>query len=298
MTTNHAVFFIGPAGSGKTTLCATFMEHFEETKRSAHLINLDPAASFFGVSPTLDIKEIASVEKIMEQKECGPNGGLVLCLEKMLENDDWLLSDLENRSNDFLIVDCPGQIEIYTHFDIMQRIINLFVSKGYRVCVVYLLESHFLQDSTKFISGSLSTLSSMVRLEFPHLNIISKMDLMAHSIKKNISDSVEKSDSSDSSDSLESEEDKLYGISDLLDESSEHCRYIYPNKEYLLGNIHKKISQKYYKLNKAFIELIEEYNLVSFLPVSIKDKDSIETLLMCIDNCVQYGEDLEYKEKD
>lgn len=40
------------------------------------------------------------------------------------------------------------------------------------------MDAHHCTDSSKFISVVLLSLSSMVRLELPHINVLSKMDLM------------------------------------------------------------------------------------------------------------------------
>jgi hypothetical protein len=53
---------------------------------------------------------------------------------------------------------------------------------------------------------------------------------------------------------------------------------------------------KFLALNQALLRLIEEYNLVSFIPLNIRDEDSIELVVAHIDHAVQYGEDLEPKE--
>ena len=42
----------------------------------------------------------------------------------------------------------------------------------------------FITDVTKFISGCMASLSAMVHLEVPHVNILSKMDLVSN--KKDI----------------------------------------------------------------------------------------------------------------
>lgn len=114
----------------------------------------------------------------MEELQYGPNGGLVFCLEYLLENIEWLTSDLGEYQDEFLIVDCPGQIEIFTHSDIMSRIVEVFRTADYKPCALYLLESLFLLDVTKFFSGVLTATSAMLQLGIPHLNLISKMDLL------------------------------------------------------------------------------------------------------------------------
>ena len=41
-----------------------------------------------------------------------------------------------------------------------------------------MLDSQFMADSGKFISGCLACLSAMVQLEIPHVNVLTKMDLV------------------------------------------------------------------------------------------------------------------------
>ncbi len=57
---------------------------------------------------------------------------------------------------------------------------------NFRCCAVYLLDSQFLLDTPKFFSGILSALSLMVTLEVPHVNIMSKVDLLTPSEKADI----------------------------------------------------------------------------------------------------------------
>ena len=66
--------------------------------------------------------------------------------------------------DDYLIFDCPGQIELYSHIGIMPRLITMLTNQGfafpyeiiccsYNLCVVYLLDSHFMSDVGKFLAG-------------------------------------------------------------------------------------------------------------------------------------------------
>lgn len=154
------------------------MEHCESIGRSAHLINLDPAAENFVHPPSKDIRDLISVDEVMEELQYGPNGGLIFALEYMLnEGVDWLQDDLGEYQDEFLIIDCPGQIEIYSHFDIMPRIIEIFLRADYRACAVYLLESQWMEEPSKFFAGILNATAAMLQLGIPHLNLISKMDI-------------------------------------------------------------------------------------------------------------------------
>ncbi|KAG8896350.1 ATP binding protein, partial [Tulasnella sp. 408] len=52
-------------------------------KRNGHLFNLDPAAKdeSFGVEPSIDIRNLISLDDAMAELGYGPNGGLVYCFE-------------------------------------------------------------------------------------------------------------------------------------------------------------------------------------------------------------------------
>lgn len=51
---------------------------------------------------------------------------------------------------------------------------------------MFLLDAQFLVDASKFVSGSLTALSTMVNLEVSHVNVLTKMDLLSKSARKHI----------------------------------------------------------------------------------------------------------------
>lgn len=78
-----------------------------------------------------------------------------------------------------LIIDCPGQIELYTHIPVLPRLAKLLTTTmNIQLVSVYLLESQFMEDPAKYFSGVLSAMSCMVGLEVPSVNVMSKMDLV------------------------------------------------------------------------------------------------------------------------
>lgn len=84
------------------------MTHSIASKRRMHLFNLDPAAETFDYSPSVDIRDLISLEEVMEDLEFGPNGGLIYCFEYLLDNADWLDEALGDFDDDYLVIDCPG----------------------------------------------------------------------------------------------------------------------------------------------------------------------------------------------
>jgi hypothetical protein len=73
-----------------------------------------------------------------------------------------------------------------------------------------------------------------------------------------------------------------------------------PDPHSLLGDIHtgSKWSEKYFRLTEAIGHLIEDYSLVRFYPLNIKDEENIGDLLLMIDNMIQYGEEADVRTRD
>ena len=250
-------------------------------------MNLDPAAEDFAFEPDLDIKDLISLEDVMEEMSLGPNGGLIYCFEFLLENLDWLTDPLEEVTEDYLIVfDMPGQIELYTHVPILPVLVKHLMrgSLNINMCAAYLLESTFIIDRPKFFSGTLSAMSAMLMLEMPHVNILSKMDLIKgqvakRDLKRFINPDVDLLDD-DLSRKTEGEETMQDGSLDVDPASTKN----------LMGGA------SFHKLNKAVAQLIDDFSMVSFLKLDAQDEDSVGAVLSYIDDAIQFHEAQEPKE--
>ncbi|KAG7449291.1 uncharacterized protein BT62DRAFT_964366 [Guyanagaster necrorhizus] len=274
----YAVLVTGPAGAGKSTFSGSFMTHLSLSRRTAHLVNLDPAAAAasFEYEPAIDIKDLISLEDVMSELDYGPNGGLVYCFEYLLQNMDWLEEELGGFDDDYLIIDCPGQIELYTHHPFLPTLVKNLGRMGIRTCAVYLIESQFMEDKYKFFSGVLSAMSAMVNLEIPWINVMSKMDLVTSN-----------------------PEDPSGGARNGIRGRRNIGRYLDPDPMLLAfpqGHERSAPNPRFHALNQAIVQLIEDHPLVSFLPLDLTSSDSLETVVSHIDYTMQYGEDEEPKE--
>lgn len=100
----------------------------------------------------------------------------------LLNNLDWLDDELGDYDSDYLIIDCPGQIELYTHIPLLPRLLtHLQVSLNFRTSAAYLIDSQFMQDKTKFFAGVMSAMSCMLSLGVSMVCVMSKMDLVKDS---------------------------------------------------------------------------------------------------------------------
>lgn len=175
-----AQIVLGPAGSGKSTYCQTIKKNAEVLNRNILIINLDPAAEFLPYTPDIDIRDLITLSDVMEEFKLGPNGGLVFCFEFLLEEIEWLESQLNDHTiqGDYLIFDCPGQLELYMHLDVFPKVLETFSSMNMAICTVCLVDSTFCLDLMKFYGGVLMALAMMLNLPYGSLTVLSKSDLI------------------------------------------------------------------------------------------------------------------------
>lgn len=187
MTTRFAQVLIGPAGSGKSTYIYRAFKHFETIKRVVHCVNLDPAADVLLYEPDIDIRSVIDIKDVMQKMNYGPNGALIYCMEKITgPKSTWFNEAIGEHQYDYLLIDMPGQIELYSHMNILSELMKVLVAKNYNVLLVYMTDAQFTSDPAKFLSASLVALSTMTMLEMPHINVLSKCDLLTEEQKRKI----------------------------------------------------------------------------------------------------------------
>ena len=99
-----------------------------------------------------------------------------------------------------------------------------------------------------------------MNLELPHFNALTKMDLVKR--------------------------DNLIRRRDL-------DSYLDPDSDFLMSKLARDTAPKFRQLNAAIAELVADYSLVQFHPISVQDPDSLDSFLLQIDTATQYEEDRE-----
>ena len=69
----------------------------------------------------------------MTDEELGPNGGVLYALEELEHNAEWLEEGLKELGEDYVLFDCPGQVELFTHHSSLRNIFFRIQRLGYRV---------------------------------------------------------------------------------------------------------------------------------------------------------------------
>ena len=71
------------------------------------------------------------------------------------------------------------QVELFTVEHSLKHIVErLTRDQGWRLTAVHLVDAHLCSDPFRFLSGVLVSLTAMLQLELPHVNVLSKMDLI------------------------------------------------------------------------------------------------------------------------
>ena len=175
----------------------------------------------------------------------------------------------------------PGQIELYTHIPVVPTLVQHLTRSGalnVNLCAAYLIESTFVIDRAKFFAGTLSAMSAMLMLELPHVNILSKMDLVKGTIpRKDLKRFIDPDVSL-----LEEDETGVQrGVREVGDPAA-------------VDSV--MAGESFKKLNKAVARLIDDFSMVSFLRLNVQDEDSVGAILSYIDDAIQYHEAQEPRE--
>jgi len=257
---------IGPAGVGKSTFCKTMLDECLRRGRNVHCVNFDPAAESLPYAVTIDIKNYITSDLFMDYEGLGPNGALVAAMEHFFkEYEEVLEEEIEDYSDDYLWIDCPGQIELYVHLDFLENMIKLLQDKlQYKLSIVFVLDATYSFEPNKFVAGVFSCLSVMAKAStVPCIALVTKMDLYKQLCKEKKKD-----------------EDNIEYFLDC-------------DPGYLYGKLEKSSNKKFESLMKTLLGMINDEDMISFFSLDITDTNSIFKILYQVDLVTEYMENQE-----
>jgi Conserved hypothetical ATP binding protein len=92
----------------------------------------------------------------------------IMCMQEQLQ--PFIESDC------YFVIDCPGQAELFMCHDSFKRVVNTITSQWHiNLTAVQLVDSHLCTAPHTYLSAMLMCLSSMLQLELPHVNVLSKV---------------------------------------------------------------------------------------------------------------------------
>ena len=253
--------------------------------------------TLFSLQCAVNVADLITLDAVQADSGLGPNGGLVYAMEYVAANLDWLQERLKPllEAGTYLIVDCPGQVELFNVHDALFKVVSFLTDKLHircaaacpplgnrltpplgrdgrltlscaplldstplcsRLTAVHLVDSHLCAEPGKYLSAVLLSLTTMLHLGLPHVNVLSKIDLLP-----------------------------TYGpLAFGLDFYAGHG-----DMARLAAAINSQPGMgRYAKLTRSLCELCEDYKLVSFTTLDVQDEASMRRLVATVDKSNGY----------
>jgi len=170
------LYFIGSAGSGKSTLTGAFLGWMQGQGFDAVTVNLDPGIENAPYVPDVDIRDWIKLKEIMEDYEVGPNGAQIIAADMLALNIAEMKEIIESFETEYVIFDTPGQMELFTLRQSGKVLVDSFGAD--RSIIGYLYDPVISKTSSGFITLMLQAASVQVRFNVPFMGILTKSDLL------------------------------------------------------------------------------------------------------------------------
>jgi GTPase SAR1 family protein len=169
-------FIIGTAGSGKSLFTAAFSEWLKMSKQDVAVVNLDPGVLKLPYSPDVDIRNYVDVGNLMEKYGLGPNGALIMAADLIADEIENISKDIEAANADIVLVDTPGQMELFAFRASGPYIVNELTREP--KAIVYLFDAVFSVNPLNYVSNMFLAAAVYIRFFQPQVHLLSKCDLL------------------------------------------------------------------------------------------------------------------------
>ena len=170
------IYFVGTAGSGKSTLVKAYKDWLDTTGTESITINLDPGVDMLPYDADVDIRDWVALDEVMAEFNLGPNGAQVVASDLMAVNISKMKEVVDDYTETYALVDTPGQLELFAFRESSRTIVNAFGKDD--SMVVYLSDPMLCRSSNGFISNMVLASLVQFRLELPVINILTKIDVL------------------------------------------------------------------------------------------------------------------------
>ncbi len=176
-----SIFITGTAGSGKSLLTSKLYEYYTKNGAFTAVLNLDPGVESLPYTCDIDVRDYVDIISIMKQYELGPNGAMIMANDLIASKIDTIQEQVYNVNPDYLIIDTPGQIELFAYRSSGPFLVQNITNEE-KVCI-FLYDGALVTTPINFVSVSLLATSIRLRLNLPTLNVLTKTDLIGDRIK-------------------------------------------------------------------------------------------------------------------
>jgi len=171
----NTVFIVGTAGSGKSTLTSAFSDWLRSQEQSTLLVNLDPAAQTLPYEPDVDVRDYVDYDRIMATRRLGPNAALIASVREVARYVDELSEEINAFNPDFVLVDTPGQLELFAFREEGFILAESIGVKGRKI-MVFILDPMFCTTAKNFVSSVFLSASIYFSFGLPMIHVLNKID--------------------------------------------------------------------------------------------------------------------------
>ncbi|KAM0914156.1 hypothetical protein ACQ4PT_011698 [Festuca glaucescens] len=176
------ILVIGMAGTGKTTFMHRLVCHMQaKSNMRGYVLNLDPAVMTLPFGANIDIRDTVRYKEVMKEYGLGPNGGILTSLNLFSTKFDEVISVIERRADqlDYVLVDTPGQIEIFT-WSASGAIITEAFASTFPTVVAYVVDTPRSTNPVTFMSNMMYACSILYKTRLPLVLTFNKVDVAKH----------------------------------------------------------------------------------------------------------------------
>lgn len=178
------LYFIGPAGSGKSSLTCAFAGWMQQHGYDAVTVNLDPGIENAPYVPDIDIRDWIKLHDVMKEYGVGPNGAQIIAADMLTLNIDEMKEIIDSFGTDYVIFDTPGQMELFVLRQSGKFLIESFGAN--QSMIAFLYDPVISRTPSGFITLMLQAASVQVRFNVPFLSLLAKSDLLANAEREKI----------------------------------------------------------------------------------------------------------------
>jgi hypothetical protein len=120
----------------------------------------------------------------MNEYDLGPNGAQIASADMLAVNASAISEVINKFKSDYILVDTPGQIELFVFRETGKSIIDLFGRE--RSLIAFLIDPFLAKSASGFVSQMLLSANAQFRFYLPVVNALTKTDTLEEAELENI----------------------------------------------------------------------------------------------------------------
>lgn len=171
------LYFAGTAGCGKSTLTNAFQTWLSNQGMDAITVNLDPGVDTVPYVPDVDIRDWVKLSEIMSEHGLGPNGAQIVAADMLALNIKEVSSVLEEFDADYVLIDTPGQLELFAFRQSSKHIIEEFGAE--QSALAFLYDPAICRSANGYVSSLMLAATIHFRFPLPMITMVGKSDMVS-----------------------------------------------------------------------------------------------------------------------